>query len=68
MKYIETKDDMRKRSIKSPDCADALMMAMHVLDQADAISGEEVQERRIYAPVKVNYLSSNRRRQLAHAH
>lgn len=34
MKYIVSKDEMRKRGIKSPDRADALMMALYYAERA----------------------------------
>lgn len=42
IKTILSKDEMRKQGFKSPDYADALMMAMSVLPQAEAYSVDSV--------------------------
>jgi hypothetical protein len=53
-KLIESKDDMRKRGLRSPDKADALMMCMSVIDQISEIK-EEAMTVRVYAPQKYTY-------------
>lgn len=54
-KVIESKDDMKKRGLKSPDKADALMMCMSMLDQIDAIKDDTQNTFKAYMPQQYSY-------------
>jgi len=62
-KRILSKEDMRKDGLKSPDFADALMMSMSVLPQAEAFEGGDFHA---YAPYKPRYRPMSYGRSLAH--
>ena len=63
VKKILSKDDMRKEGLKSPDYADALMMAMAILPQAEAFTGAKSYA---YSPQKLSYRPQVYGRKLAH--
>ena len=60
---MESKDEMKKRGLKSPDYADGLMMAMSILPQAEGYEAQKAHA--FYTPRKTSYRPMSYGRRLA---